>query len=337
MSDSLEITVLMPVRNGGATLQTAVTSILNQSYENFELLIIDDHSSDSALANLATDDPRIRTVSNPGDGLIDALNFGLHSARGNWIARMDADDIALTNRLKVQLDYAKANPDIGVIGTQVRIFRDSSDGLSQPNDGYRHYEQWLNGLLKPEQIQRELFIESPIPHPSAFFKKDLLIEVGGYRDMGWAEDYDLWMRLSEIGVRMAKPPGILLHWRDHDQRYSRTSSQCQPEQFLRLKAFFLSRRFQQHKQVTLWGAGPGGKRLFDHLNTYGTQVSQFIDVHPRRIGGHARDRPVRSVNDIINIHEPVIVAVGARGVRGEIRSALQSVGFIEGETFLFAM
>jgi len=330
-----EITVLMPVRDAGPQLQRAVESILGQSFGNFELLIVDDHSTDSAIDRLGVDDPRMRILKNTGTGLVDALNLGIERATGEWIARMDGDDIATADRLERQRLYAIQHPDIGLIGAQVHIFRDNDDNL--PAEGYRHYQSWINRLTTPEQIARERFIESPIPHPTAFIRRESLDAIGRYRDCGWAEDYDLWLRLAQSGVRMGKPDGTLLYWRDHDKRLSRTASQYSASQFLKLKAHYLARYFPQNQPVCLWGAGPGGKKLCDLLTVAGTTVSQFIDVHPRRIGGKARDRPVRSATEIGDIHEPVIVAVGSRGVRAEIRSALQKAGRVEGDTFLFAM
>lgn len=334
---TIKITVLMPVRNGGRYLNDAIASIVEQSFSQLELLVIDDHSDDRALDNICAIDPRIRVAPNTGRGIVDALNYGIDIAHGEWIARMDADDIASRDRLERQLRFAKENPEIGLIGAQVNIFRETTDGHSTPAEGYRLYEQWINQLLAPEQIERELFIESPIPHPTAFCKRETLTSIGGYRDMGWPEDYDLWLRLAQAGVAMAKPVGILLHWRDHDERFSRNSEHCSADQFLRLKANFLAKRFKAHTQTTLWGAGPSGKRLFDHLQLAGVEVSQFIDVHPRRIGGTARGRPVLPVAAVADIHEPIIVAVGSRGARAQIREAMHELGRIEGDSFVFAM
>lgn len=330
-----EITVLMPVRNAASTLPTAVDSILRQSFEDYELLIIDDHSTDFAFQALVDRDPRIRVIPNPGNGLVDALNFGIQSANGDWIARMDGDDIACADRLAMQRQYAIQNTSIGLIGAQVQIFRDDND--QSPAEGYRHYQQWINQLTEPDQISRERFIESPIPHPTAFIRSETLKSAGGYRDCGWAEDYDLWLRLAERGVRMGKPQGILLRWRDHDGRLSRTADQYSARQFLRLKAHFLARYFRHYSEICIWGAGPNGKKLFDYLDADGTTVSQFIDVHPRRIGGMARGRPVRSSEDIHEINEPIIVAVGSRGARAEIRTALGASGRVEGDSYVFAM
>jgi len=340
-----EITVLMPVRNAGHALQPAVASILEQSFEDYELLIVDDHSTDFALQGLIDRDPRLRIIQNPGRGLVDALNFGIESANGKWIARMDGDDVACVDRLAIQRQYAKEHTNIDLIGAQVRIFRDdngtaptdNSPTDNAPAQGYRHYQQWINQLTEPDQIARERFIESPIPHPTAFIRREILKSVGGYRDRGWAEDYDLWLRLAQGGIRMGKPDGILLHWRDHDGRLSRNADQYSSKQFLKLKAHFLTRYFRNFPEICIWGAGPNGKKLFDYLSSNGTIVSQFIDVHPRRIGASARGRPVRSADEIMLINEPVLVAVGSRGARAEIRTALTDTGRVEGDSFVFAM
>ena len=161
-------------------------------------------------------DPRVSILRNPGKGVVDAFNHGIVHSRGKYIARMDADDISLPKRLETQLEYLQKHPEVSIAGACVEIFSEQSLG-----GGNRHYQQWLNSVRTPGQVHRQLFIESPIPNPTAMFRRESLISLGGYKDVHWPEDYDLFLRADRQGYRMGKPEGILLKWRDHDTRLTR--------------------------------------------------------------------------------------------------------------------
>ena len=181
-----DVSVILPVHNGGAYLGEAVDSILNQSRRNLELLLIDDHSDDAAITDLAVQDPRLKVLESPGRGVAQAFNHGLRHATGHFIARMDADDIALRNRLELQLQYLEDHPEIDICGGCVEIF--AQQALA---GGNLRYQQWLNACRSPAQIHCELFIESPIPNPTAVFRRAAIAKLGGYQDPDWPEDYDL--------------------------------------------------------------------------------------------------------------------------------------------------
>jgi len=246
---------------------------------------------------------------------------------------MDADDIAAPERLETQLAYADSHPDIDVIGCQVRMFSDSG----HIDEGYRTYERWINSLTTPEEIARELFVESPIPHPSAFVSRRCLERVGLYRDEGWPEDYDLWLRAHFAGFRMGKPLGILLDWRDYPTRTSRTDTRYSSDEFMRARAHFLAKDPRTKNGVTLWGAGKNGRRLHDRLKESGVNISGFIDIHPRRIGGTVRGLPVVSVENAGDVENFVIVAIGTRGVRNTVRDAMDCAKKTEGTDYIFAL
>ena len=128
-----DVSVILPVHNGGAYLGEAVDSILNQSRRNLELLLIDDHSDDAAITDLAVQDPRLKVLESPGRGVAQAFNHGLRHATGHFIARMDADDIALRNRLELQLQYLEDHPEIDICGGCVEIFAQQAlAGWRQP-------------------------------------------------------------------------------------------------------------------------------------------------------------------------------------------------------------
>jgi glycosyltransferase involved in cell wall biosynthesis len=321
----------LPVKNGGIFLQAAVGSILNQSFPSFELLLVDDHSTDGAIAALNCNDERLRILRSPAEGVVAAFNYGLSQAQGEFIARMDADDIALPIRLECQLAYLRSYPEIGIAGACVEIF---SDG--ELDGGMAHYQQWLNAARTAEQIHQQIFIESPIPNPTAMFRSDLLRKLGAYRDLEWPEDYDLYLRADHAGIRMGKPDDILLKWREHSDRVTHNDARYSRLNFQRAKAHFLVNGRLPDIPLILWGAGPGGRQFYDLLLNEGREVCGFIDVHPRRIGGLKRGKPVWGMEQVDDWRDGfILVAVGSRGARPEIRSFLENTGREEARDFLF--
>lgn len=330
----------MPVHNAGEYLHTAVSSILSQVKVNFEFILVDDHSSDNAIEQLAPEqksDPRLRIYSSNGHGVVAAMATGFKYSRGQYIARMDADDIALPDRLFRQLSYLQQSPDIDISGGQVKLF-----GKNKIDTGFKLYERWLNGLCQPQEIERELFIESPIPNPTAFFRRSCYQSLNGYQDSEWAEDYDLFLRAHAAGFKMGKPDGVVLHWREHTKRLTHCDSRYDNKLFLKARAYYLAKSNYalQQRKVVIWGTGPTGLYFHDILLQHGIEVLAFIDVNPRRVGGVKRGLPVMHYMEIkdytCNNSAIIIGAVAARGAREKMRQALLDIGKTEGDDFLFA-
>ena len=261
------------------------------------------------------------------------MKTGYELSQGMYIARMDADDISLPDRLVKQLEYLEDNPQIGIAGAQVKII--SEDIVGQ---GFLLYEQWLNRLCQPADIERELFIESPIPNPTAFFRREVYSKLGGYQDPEWAEDYDLWLRANAAGIKMGKPSGVLLYWRDHVNRLTHCDTRYNNKLFLKAKAFYLSQsNYLLKRKAVIWGTGPTGVYLHDVLLENKINIEAFIDVNPKRIGGKKRGLPVYHFKDVHRFKDVLIIAaVGSRGAREKIRQALLEMGKREGHDFLFA-
>ena len=326
------VSVIMPVRDGGAYLEASVDSILGQSCSSLELILVDDHSVDSAISGLSTADPRLVVLKNREHGVSSAFNTGLSRARGNFIARMDADDISLPGRIEEQYRYFQSHPEIDICGACVEIFTDG-----EVAGGNIRYQAWLNDCRSPGQIHREMFIESPIPNPTVMFRRDAVLRLGGYGDPDWPEDYDLFLRADALGMQMGKPEQILLLWREHAGRLTRNDQRYKLDRFQAAKAHFLSKhRLQGKGSLILWGAGPSGRLMHDLLLEEGTRVQGFLEVHPRRIGGEKRGLPVWPIEEIDRMDDVfILVAVGAAGARPKIRDFLQQRTLVEGEHFLF--
>lgn len=310
------ISVLLPVKNGGHYLQEAVDSILEQSHQNFELLVVDDHSEDGAVAGLR-EHPKLTRLANTGLGVSAATNLAAKHAKGEYLARMDADDIAAPTRLAVQLQYLQDNPQIGLCGAEVNIFTDTGP----VGGGYGRYQTWLNALQTPTSIANNLFVESPIPNPTVMFRKQTLTQLGGFHNPSWHEDYDLYLRAHFAGITMGKPAGVLLHWRDHQQRSTRNQERYLEKQLIGCKAHYLATHVLGGRPVIICGTGPVSLAIHDALALEGVTVEAFVDI---KTNAHRkkRDLPVVGYDAI----EPQMNALclGALG-KPSSRLALQTI------------
>lgn len=327
------VSVLLPVYNAADTLPEALDSLLAQTLADFEIIAVDDGSTDDSGAILhatAARDPRIRPAFAPHAGLIAALNRGLAECRGEFVARMDADDYAYPERLARQAALLQEQPDISVVSCLVETVSDMDAG-----EGFQRYTEWLNSLVNPEDIERDIFVESPLAHPSAMLRRGELLELGGYQDRGWPEDFDLWLRYHVAGKRMAKVPQVLLRWRDHGDRLTRSDARYSVENFLRAKAHYLPfGPLRDRDAVIIWGAGQMGRRLSKHLIRNGASVVAFLDIDPNKIGRALRDKPIRAAGDLPELwgqhRRPVLLAaVSSHGARQLIRERLAGWGFEE--------
>ena len=327
------ISVLLPVYDGEKFLEDCLASLLKQSFEDFEVVAVNDGSSDGSaeiLKSWCTRDSRIRVLTRPHSGLVETLNAGLSDCRGDLIARMDADDRAHPNRLELQFQAFKETPDLDVVASLVAHFPDET-----LREGLRIYETWLNSLVTHDQILRERFIESPIPHPAAMVRRSVLDEAGGYREVGFPEDYDLWLRLAAAGKRFGKVPETLYFWRHHEARLTFSDARYAVERFLACKAHHLADGpLKGVERVIVWGAGQTGRRLSKHLIRAGASVTGFIDVDPAKIGGTLRSRPVHPPEELPRLLQEsgsraLLAAVSSRGARALIRQRLESLNLRE--------
>lgn len=197
------MTVLLPVRDGAATVGRAVASVLAQTFIDLELVVVDDASRDNTRAVLAAvDDPRLRVVVGPGRGIVDALRAGLAVAQGELVARMDADDTCAPDRLALQVASLDAHPEVTAVSSAFAVL--------EPDGGPRRVEPTL---LDDGDLARELLVHNPFAHGATTIRRAALDAAGGYRH-GWtgAEDYDLWRRLRAVGP-LASVSSVLYEWR----------------------------------------------------------------------------------------------------------------------------
>lgn len=325
----------MPCFNAAETLAEALDSLAGQTFTNFEVVAVDDGSSDSSLQILqgqAGRDHRFRVISQPHGGIVAALNRGLEACRAPFVARMDTDDRAHPERFRRQVNFLDEHPQVAVVSCLVRGFPSE-----QVRQGFQVYLEWLNSLVTGSDILREMFVESPLAHPSVIFRREWVEKAGGYQDQGWPEDYDLWLRLYLMGAGFAKVPEYLLDWREHPARLTRTAERYSLENFLRAKAHYLVRGpLAGREAVILWGAGMTGRRLSKHLKREGAPLVAFVDIDPRKIGNTRRGLPILPPTELLDwwdryVNPVLLAAVGARGARPLIRSHLEGLGLREGQ------
>ncbi|MFW5947343.1 MAG: glycosyltransferase [Gemmatimonadota bacterium] len=340
------VSILMPCRDASEHIDAAIASVRGQTFTDYEVVAVNDGSTDGTHAHLYTwagRDPRVRVLEAGGRGLVGALATGLAAARGTLVARMDADDIAEPTRLEKQVALLDDDPRIAACGTGVEYFPESA-----VRDGARRYQRWVNSVTTNDEIARNIFVECPIPHPTLMIRRHVLLGVGGYRELGWPEDYDLILRVWAAGYRMGKVPDVEHLWREHPDRASRTDDRYADVEFRRLKIYFLQRTLLAgDRHAVVWGAGPVGKTFARQLADAGTPIAAFVDVDPNKIGQEIHGARVIAPDDVttfLDAYDPpgapdaprplVLAAVGQDGAREEIRAACRRRGLVELDDFV---
>ncbi|HET6438458.1 MAG TPA: glycosyltransferase [Anaeromyxobacter sp.] len=328
------VAVLLPARNAARTVRAAAVSILRQTERDLALLCVDDGSADSTaevLLRLAARDRRVQVLLGGGEGIARALERGRMACDAEVIARMDADDVAHPRRLALQLEALRAVPDLAAVGGRVRLFPRRA-----VREGMRRYAAWLNGLVTPELVARDLLVEAPLVHPAAAIRAEALSAAGGWRDGPFPEDYDLWLRLAARGGGLSNVAALVLDWREGPERLTRTDPRYGLDRHAALKCRHLAAHvLGRRREVVLWGAGETGKAFADALRAEGVGVGAFLEVDPRKVGRTVRGAKVHPFAEASRFRGvPILVAVGAPGARELIRAELSRMGLHELHDYL---
>ena len=321
-------------------LNASVVSILTQTHQEFELLLILPNDICITHSNLTSlpQDPRIQYLRRDSKGIVSALNTGIAAAQGDWLARMDADDIADPQRLGLQLELLACDEAIDFCSSTVQIFSENQP-LAQGN---RYYQQWLNETCSHDSIIASIFIECPCPHPTWLFKRSVIEAIGGYRNIEWAEDYDFLLRAAQAGFRFGKPDikhGSLLHWRTHGSNLTRTDSRYRKINFIKAKAWALSLGLLRNRPAVIIGTGNNAKHMYDALTDNQVVVSYFVDLERQAKKNSLRDTPVISYSDVQKrLHgDALLVSVVTRyGAREQLRQWFDENNLTEQTDYIFA-
>ena len=263
MNRNPAISVILPVYNAEAYVREAVESILAQTFTDFELIAINDGSTDDSgaiLRKLAARDTHIVLVERSNDGLVSALNKGLEIARADLIARMDADDVAMPERFALQHARMSQEPELVVLGSFIRVMDKTGDII--------HLSEYP---LTPKATARCLERGGcPVANPAVMMRRDAVLKAGGYRKaFSHAEDYDLWLRMSDLGYTIANLPQPLLNYRWHGANVSEVHWQAQGRSGL------LAHLAHQVRKAGL-------PDLFEGVETIDDELIRTVPVHLRQ-------------------------------------------------------
>lgn len=324
-----KISVLLPVRNAESTILQALESLWRQSFPDFEVVLVNDGSSDATPDLLdACHDPRLKVITLPPVGIAAALNEGLKYCKAPLVARMDADDIAHPERLEKQWKFFQEHPAVDVLASRVAF-----GGSAEVSRGYALYVEAINELMSHQQMWCRRFWDAPLAHPSVMFRKEVVLEAGGYSQEAVPEDYELWLRLFARGHFFAKHPDSLLQWNDHENRLSRNHPNYSKKAFWQLKARYFARWLQEE-----FGAAPPPVYLWGETGR--KQRSRYLLEEEVAIAGriHFSSQPAHddwihytAVPDLRG--SLILVYVNNRKGQEEIRAYLEKNGFAEGKDY----
>lgn len=324
------VSVVFPVGPGVSDAGLALDDLLGQTYSNLEVVAVLNGCPDLVRCDFsARDDVRL-TVIDLGDEpcLLDALDLAVSKTRGRWLARMDADDRCDSTRIEKQVGLLEAG-ECEVVSCGISL-------KGALGDGMHRYVDWVNGLDSPEKVSRERFVESPVVQPTVVMAKRLFLEVGGYLRNGFAEDYDLWLRLLDYGARFGKVLDLLYDWHDRPDRLTRSDPRFDHKMILALKADALARLTEIRKRgVVISGAGPIGKVLGRELISRGIDVRGYFEVSPKKIGSTCQGAPIVGLEEFGERWRDAILlaGVGVGGGRFKVRKLANEAGLAEGADF----
>ena len=317
------VSIITPVKNGAQFLVECLDSIVNQTHQNWELLIVNDSSTDetqSILEEYAQQDNRIVVSQNKGKGIIDALITGYEKSAGEFITRMDADDIMTPNKLEL-LTKKLIEKGKGYLATGfVNYFSETELG-----QGYFNYQEWLNGLSQTESNFDDIYKECVIPSPCWMVFREDFEASGGFNSNLYPEDYELTFRFYKQELKVVAVKEVIHHWRDYATRTSRTDSNYADNYFIQLKLnYFLELDYDNSRELELWGAGKKGKEVARFLIEKQIKFD-WLSNNDKKIGKEVYGVILKDSISALEIGTPqILIAVGSMDYNREIKKALNS-------------
>lgn len=330
---SPKVSVILPFYNAEKTLARAMSSIENQTLTDFECILINNNSNDKSpdvARAFAQKDKRFKVITEPKQGVMHASNTGSSVARGQYIARMDADDWSYPGRLELQNNFLDQHPGYGAVAGLVEHV-----GHPINTAGFARYVEIINAIRSYEDIINRQFVESPIINPSAMWRSDIAEENGMYLQGDFPEDYEMWLRWIYNGVKICKIDHVVLKWHDSNTRLTRTHPIYRDKAFYLVKSYYLSKWLKKnnpfHPNVCVWGASRISRRRASLLEQYGIKIINYIDTKKTR----QLDKNVIYYLDIPSPKEIfVLIYIKQINAKKEIIDFLLSRGFEEGKHFL---
>ena len=328
------ISIVMSARNAAQYLKECIDSIIIQDETNWELIVINNKSSDNTrliVEEYSRLDGRISIYNILGKGLIESLSTGYQYAKGEYVTRMDADDIMPPNKLG-ELKKMLIGAGHGSLATgHVRYFPKEIIG-----DGYKKYELWLNNLCDTKSHFQEIYKECVIPSPCWMVYKVDFDKLGAFKSCMYPEDYELAFRFYKAKLKIHASDKILHLWRDYPQRASRNQDKYSEPHFFELKLkYFFELEYDSSKDLILWGTGAKGKFLADNLQSKQIEFSWMCD-NERKHGVDIRGVIIEDFKGIKNRSNfQLIIAVAQRGSQDKIRVFLDNCGLLQNKDYFF--
>lgn len=330
---STKISVLLPFFNAEGTLDRAIRSISRQDLKDFECLLVDNNSTDgsrSIAENWLKKDERFKLISETQQGVMFASNRGAEEAKGIYLARMDADDMALPERLRLQSEFLDNHPGYGAVAGRVLHIGDP-----QYTEGFRRFVDWSNSLCSYEDIYHRRFIEAPIVNPTAMWRRSTMEEHGMYRAGNFPEDYEMWLRWLDRGVKIAKLEEVVLEWHDSKDRLTRTDPIYSDQSFYEIKSLYLAQHLSRinpfHPKVAVWGASRISRRRARILEQHGINIVTYIDTKK----GRQIEKDVIYYQDLpIAGHMFILTYIRQMDNRERIQAFLEERSYVEGKDYL---
>ncbi len=328
------ISILTPFKNTEVYLSDCINSILNQTYRNWELLIVDDHSTDNSynlVNSFAKSDSRIKLYKNNGTGIISALQQAFSNSSGEFITRMDSDDIMTPNKLDVLAKNLMSNGKKYVAVGLVEYFSEHGVG-----PGYKSYENWLNQLTLKGDNYNEIYKECVIPSPCWLIHKEDLIACDAFNPNIYPEDYDLTFRFYKHNFKCIPCDKIIHKWRDYSTRTSRTHVHYAQNHFTSLKTHhFLDIDYDKTKTPVIWGAGTKGKLMSKIFIERDIEFHWICD-NPNKIGKDIYGKELLDFKQLATIKNPQsLVTVANKEAQKQIRTYLISLNLEPIKDYIF--
>lgn len=327
------VSIVIPCKNAEPFLKECLDSILAQTYTNWEVIFCNDHSEDNSLEialKFAALDKRFVCLNNAGNGIIDALNTAYNRSKGNFITRMDADDIMPPQKLQVLTNLLNLQPDDCVATGKVKYFTKGTIQL-----GFKNYEHWLNQLINFDNHWEEIYKECVIPSPCWMMKRAVFEKIGAFKSTQYPEDYDLVWRMFLNQLRVVSSKEILHLWRDHALRASRNLEVYKSQTYFDLKIGYMMKTKQfNDTNIFLWGAGKKGKALAKILGSNNINFEWYSN-NPKKIGFNIYEKIIQNTRHIptSKIKPKILIAVSNASQLAEICSFLDDLGYKKSKNY----
>lgn len=299
LNSPVEISVLMPVHNAVPFLDETIESVLLQTFKNWELIVVDDFSTDRSseiVLRYAARDSRVRLLSNKKKGIVYALDLAFQHSLGMYITRMDADDLMPENKLMHLLSLIKQEGRNSVVTGKVNYF-----SVTAVSEGYKRYENWLNSLVDQQNFNQNIFRECTVASPNwmvdrSCFENDIVLA-----ELNYPEDYDLVFKWYRKGYKFTGIPEVTHFWREHPARLSRNSELYQQRSFFEMKTrYFLELVYQEPESIQLVGAGKKGKLVAEQL-TNASVLFEWFEFADATVEKHHSKKDIQDLVEKLTI------------------------------------